>query len=115
METAGRQTAPEPPFRSTLAAISGLYALFNAGIGMLAWNAGLYPRFMVGYAALLALAGLLLLRSRPFATAATLLAAAAAIAFAAVDLRRGNPQAAALDGSYAVVAAALLWMSRARS
>ena len=112
METAGEQ--PAPPFRGTLAAISGLYALFNAGIGILTWNEGLYPRLMVAYGALLAAVGLRLLRSRG-GMPLVLLAAAAALAFAAFDLRRGSFQAALIDGAYAPVAVLLFRLGRPRA
>jgi hypothetical protein len=106
---------PAPPFRGTLAAISGLYALFNAAIGIVAWSEGLYPRLMVAYGATLAGAGLLHLRSRRAGIPLVLLAAAAAIGFAVFDLRRGSFQAAAVDAAYAPIALILLRLGRSRA
>jgi hypothetical protein len=98
--------------RRTLCAISGLYAIFNGGLGGLTWAQGWVPRWMAGLGALLALSAVLLWKPRRGAVLVTWIAAAGEIAFVVFDLRRHSPQAATVDGVYVLVAVMLLLKSR---
>ena len=73
------------------------------------------PRYILLHAALLGLAAVMQWRPRRGAVLVTALAAAGSIAFVILDVRRGNVQAALIDGSYVVVAATLLYNSRPRT
>ena len=107
--------------RRTLSAISWLYALWSGLLGGMAMalrqaaEPALDPRFILLHAALLGLAGALQWRRRRGAILCTALAAAGSISFVLLDLRRGSAQAALIDGSYVVLAAALLYISRPRT
>lgn len=104
--------------RRTLSAISWLYALWSGLLGGMAMalrraaEPAVDPRFILLHAALLGLAGAMQWRPRRGALLCTALAAAGSISFVILDLRRGNVQAALIDGSYVVMAAALLYISR---
>lgn len=100
--------------RRTLSAVSWLYAIFNGFVGFHGIDQ-LAGRLMLGHAALLALAGTMLWRPRRGATLALLAAAAGSVGFVVLDLRRGSVPAAAVDGLYVLVAAALLYKSRRQS
>ena len=107
--------------RRTLSAISWLYALWTGMLGLVAiTHAGsatpaFDPRFLLLHAAVLGLAGTMQWRPRRGHLLWTALAAAGSIAFVILDLRRGNVQAAAVDGGYLLVAALLLYISRPRT
>ncbi len=99
--------------RRTLSGISWLYGLFEGLLGLLGWSGGTYPRIMAAYAALLALAGTMLWKSRRGAAWVTLAAALGSIGVALWDLMGyRKPDAALVDGSYAVIAVLLLLKSR---
>src|SRR5262245_26043063 len=104
--------------RRTLSAISWIYAVWSGLVGTMAvaLRGGsepvVDPRFIFLHAALLGLAGTMQWRPLRGALLCTAVAAAGSIAFVILDLRRGNVQAALVDGSYVIVAAALLYNSR---
>jgi len=104
--------------RRTLSAISWLYALWSGLLGTMAMalrrsaEPAVDPRYILLHAALLGLAGVMQWRPRRGAILCTAIAAAGSIAFVILDLRRQNLQAALIDGSYVVVAAVLLYISR---
>lgn len=104
--------------RRTLSAISWLYALWAGLLGVVAFGlrgsatTAFDPRFLLLHAAVLGMAGTMQWRPRRGHLLWTALAAAGSIAFVILDLRRGNVQAAAVDGGYILVAAALLYISR---
>ena len=107
--------------RRTLAAISGLYALWTAMLGAAALlhrgsaTLAFDPRFLLLHAAALGMAGTMQWRPRRGHLLWTAVAAAGSIAFVILDLRRGNVEAAVVDGGYVVVAAVLLYISRPRT
>jgi len=104
--------------RRTLCAVSWLYALWSGLVGAMAMamrgspEPAVDPRFILLHAALLGLAGTMQWRPLRGSIPCTLLAAAGSIWFVILDLRRGNIPAALADGSYVLVAAALLYKSR---
>lgn len=107
--------------RRTLCAISFLYALWSALLGTMAMALqggsppAVDPRLILLHAAVLGLAAALQWRPRSGYLHCTVLAAAGSIGFVVLDLRRGNLQAALVDGAYVVVAAVLLYKSRQRT
>jgi len=111
--------------RLTLSAISHLYALFSAMIG---WSLliadpkgdGLHGSRAIGrislvLAAFYAAAGWALWKPRRGAWLLTLLAAVGSAALAVLDLLGRRPASLAIDGSYALVALALLLQARPRA
>ena len=107
--------------RRTLSAISWLYALWSGLLGATAMalrrsaEPAVDPRYILLHAALLGLAGVMQWKPRRGAILCTAIASAGSIAFVILDLRRQNLQAALIDGSYVVVAAVLLYISRRRT
>lgn len=107
--------------RRTLSATSWLYALWSGLLGLTALGLrgaatpAFDPRFLLLHAAVLGLAGTMQWRPRRGHLLWTAVAAAGSIAFVIFDLRRGNLQAAVVDGGYILVAAALLYISRPRT
>jgi hypothetical protein len=103
--------------RRTLSAISWLYALWNVLLWAMATGLrakpALDPRLLLFHGAVLGLAGTLLWKPRDGAGLSTLLAAGGSIAAVVFDLRSHSPEAAAIDGAYVLVAAALYFKSRA--
>ena len=102
--------------RRTLSAVSWLYAVWTAMVGLATFGAttkGPYDaQLLLLHAVLLGGAGALLWKPRPAALVAALLAIAGSVFFVVLDLTRHTPEAAVVDGLYAVVAAALLVKSR---
>ncbi|MBV8880211.1 MAG: hypothetical protein JO332_09625 [Planctomycetaceae bacterium] len=105
--------------RRTLSAISWIYGFWSALFAAMALLAklptqGLYdPRFILGHAALLTLAGILTWKPRRGAVAVVALAAAGSVFFVGLDLQRGQIETALLDGAYVPLAVLLLVKSRA--
>jgi hypothetical protein len=107
--------------RRTLSAISWLYALWTGLLGVVAFGLrgsatpAFDPKFLLLHAAVLGMAGTMQWRPRRGHLPCTAVAAAGSIAFVILDLRRGNVQAAAVDGGYILAAALLLYISRPRA
>jgi hypothetical protein len=107
--------------RRTLSAVSWLYALWTAMLGVAALGLrgsatpAFDPKFLLLHAAVLGLAGTMQWRPRRGHRTWTAVAAAGSIAFVILDLRRGNVEAAVVDGGYVVVAAVLLYISTPRA
>jgi hypothetical protein len=107
--------------RRTLSGISGIYALWSGLVGLMAMSlrgsseVAIDPRLILLHAAVLGLAGTMQWRPMKGALLWTAVASAGSIAFVILDLRRGNATAALVDGSYVVVAAVLLYISRRRA
>jgi UPF0716 family protein affecting phage T7 exclusion len=114
--SAGPEERNAAILRRTLSAVSWLYALWSGLFGVAALGqtaGGLYdPRLILLHAGLLAAAAVLLWKPRRGAVAVTFLAAAGSVFFTVLDVLRQGPQAAMIDGIYAVVAAVLLYKSR---
>ena len=107
--------------RRTLSAISWIYAFWSALFALMALAAnlptqGLYdPRFILGHAALLAMAGAWTWKPRRGYSVGICLAAAGSLFFVGLDVHRGQYETALLDGIYVPLSLVLLFKSRASS
>lgn len=104
--------------RRTLSAISWIYAFWSALFALLALAAnlptqGLYdPRYILGHAALLVLAGTWTWKPRRGYMVAVFLAAAGSLFFVGLDVQRSQYETALLDGAYVPLSLLLLFKSR---
>jgi hypothetical protein len=100
--------------RRTLSAISGIWSLWSLALGASFWHLGKsYGLWMMGHAAVLALAGFGLWKPRRWGWAAAFLAAAGGAGFAAFDAPRSF-QSAALDAVYPLLCLVLFPLARPR-
>lgn len=106
--------------RRTLGTIAWLYAVWNLALGLPVALSGAgalaesRPRAwaLVGHAVLFGLAGAGLWKPRRWGWPAAFGAAALSIGFVALDLRRGNVDAAVVDGAFPALALAIFALVR---
>ncbi len=103
--------------RRTLSAVAWIYVAWCLLLGA---PLVLFPSddvrlrawLLLGHAALFAVAGQGLWKPRRWGWAATLLAALGGAGFVVLDLLRGHPDAAAVDGLFPACAAGIYWRAR---
>jgi hypothetical protein len=107
--------------RRTLSGICWIYAFWSGLFALLSWGRerethGAYnAQTILIHAALLAVAGILTWKPRPGAMAAVLVGCAGSLFFVVLDLQRGQPETAIMDGIFIPLALLLLFKTRPRA